>query len=249
MSPRKRFPKNPSSVEIWRGPSRIDGRPIVVIATGIRRPSQNRKTGAMIQTWILCQDVEPHDAIRNGSDVSICGDCPHRPDGEGKRSCYVRVADAPLTIHRAWKAGKYPRMSPAAFGALAARIGRKVRLGAYGDPGACPITVWKPIVSRAPGVTAYTHRWTSLSRAWAAFAMASTDSAPELFEARRRGFRSFRVTDDPLPGEMVCPSETRGLRCEDCGLCAGQMRAGAKDQTIPAHGAGAKIARAREAMV
>jgi hypothetical protein len=37
-------------VELWRGASVIDGSPIVYIAT---LSSSNRKTGNMIQTWIL----------------------------------------------------------------------------------------------------------------------------------------------------------------------------------------------------
>jgi len=46
------------SVILWRGPSAIDGRPIVVVATGV--PSRkgvlrgaNAKTGRMTQVWIL----------------------------------------------------------------------------------------------------------------------------------------------------------------------------------------------------
>jgi hypothetical protein len=41
---------NPTGYEVWRGPSAIDGAPIVVIAT-VR--SNNRKTGAMLQSWII----------------------------------------------------------------------------------------------------------------------------------------------------------------------------------------------------
>jgi len=149
---------SPRSVEIWRGPSRIDGAPIVVIATGLRGDSQNRKTGAMIQTWILRADIEPHIAAKDGSDVSICGDCPHRRDENGHRTCYVRVQDAPLKIFRSWSSGKIPPMAPSGLGDLARDRRLPVRIGAYGDPGAVPITVWKPIVSRAPRITAYTHR-------------------------------------------------------------------------------------------
>lgn len=37
---------------IWEGKSRFDGKPIVCIAT---ENSKNRKTGDMVQTWILSQ--------------------------------------------------------------------------------------------------------------------------------------------------------------------------------------------------
>jgi hypothetical protein len=63
---------------IYRGPSRIDGAPIVAIATGFRDPTANRKTGPMIQTWILREDVPPLEAVATGADRSICGECPHR---------------------------------------------------------------------------------------------------------------------------------------------------------------------------
>ena len=235
----------PRSVVIWRGASRIDGAPVVVIATGLRGDSQNRKTGRMIQTWIIRADVEPHTAARNGQDESICGDCPHRADENGDRSCYVRVQDAPLTIFRAFRRGRYPQWTPRQLGEYAAAHDLPVRIGAYGDPGAVPVTVWKPIVARAPRITAYTHRWQHLSPAWSRFAMASTDSAVERFEAHRRGWRSFRVSDEPGPGEILCPSE-RGVSCADCALCGGQLKPGAKSITIPAHGSGARFVRARE---
>ena len=64
---------------LWEGPSRLDGAPIVVIATGMRRGSSNEKTGPMVQTWIMRQDEAPHVAQRTGSDASVCGDCPLRP--------------------------------------------------------------------------------------------------------------------------------------------------------------------------
>ena len=63
---------------LYRGPSKIDGKPIVMIATGFKTGSGNVKTGAMIQTWILREDVEPHTAQKTGDDESICGNCPHR---------------------------------------------------------------------------------------------------------------------------------------------------------------------------
>ena len=58
------------------GASLIDGAPIVGIAV---LSSVNRKTGNMVQTYILRADQAPLDAIRAGDDESICGDCVHRP--------------------------------------------------------------------------------------------------------------------------------------------------------------------------
>ena len=46
----------------YRGPSMLDGAPIVAIATD----SSNSKTGGMVQTWILRADIDPVTAARNG---------------------------------------------------------------------------------------------------------------------------------------------------------------------------------------
>ena len=81
---------------IYKGPSQLDGRPIVVIAT---TGSKNAKTGNMLQTWILRADVPPVQATKTGEDYSICGDCPHRGAVTGKRSCYVLPFQAPLKIY------------------------------------------------------------------------------------------------------------------------------------------------------
>ena len=76
---------------LYEGPSLIDGAPIVVVAT---LKTSNIKTGDMVQTWILRSDIEPHHAVKSGDDLSICGDCIHRPANQG--SCYVTVFQAPL---------------------------------------------------------------------------------------------------------------------------------------------------------
>ena len=56
---------------IYDGPSLIDGQPIVAIATYSDR---NTKTGQVLQTYILCKDIDPRLASKKGLDVSICGD-------------------------------------------------------------------------------------------------------------------------------------------------------------------------------
>ena len=44
---------------LYEGASMLDGAPIVVIAT---MKTSNRKTGDMVQTWILRSDVNPVEA-------------------------------------------------------------------------------------------------------------------------------------------------------------------------------------------
>lgn len=66
-------------LELWRGPSRLTGDPVVCLVTGLQAPSSNAKTGPMLQTWILAQDEAPHVAQASGADEAVCGDCPMRP--------------------------------------------------------------------------------------------------------------------------------------------------------------------------
>ena len=42
-------PSTPNGAIIYRGPSMLDGSPIVAILTGIDKPSHNPKTGPMAQ--------------------------------------------------------------------------------------------------------------------------------------------------------------------------------------------------------
>lgn len=65
--------KKITGVVFYEGPSRIDGAPIIGIATF---GTSNEKTGNLVQTWILRSDVHPIDAINSGEDASICGSCP-----------------------------------------------------------------------------------------------------------------------------------------------------------------------------
>ena len=71
------------TVEAWRGPSPYDGTPIVLILTGLSplasEQSGNRKTGAMVQSYILRQDMSPIVAVMSAADRAVCGDCSLRP--------------------------------------------------------------------------------------------------------------------------------------------------------------------------
>jgi hypothetical protein len=79
---------------IYQGPSLLDGAPIVVIANYSK---SNRKTGGVVQTYILRADMNPLEASKTGADFSICGDCKHKgtPTTDKtrktalKRTCYV----------------------------------------------------------------------------------------------------------------------------------------------------------------
>jgi hypothetical protein len=210
----------------------------VVIATGFSTKSDNRKTGDMIQIWILVKSVDPVEAIKQGLDRLICGSCVHRGDGTGKeRSCYVNVGQAPLGIYRAWRAGRYPTLQW-----MDCFAGRKVRFGAYGDPTHIPLPIALAIAGVSSGHTGYTHQWRKPSlQGWKQILMASVDTTAELLIARSMGWSTFRVTPDldHHSFESLCASERNGTACADCLLCAG-VRGGIESIHIPAHGTGAR---------
>lgn len=236
--------KAPNGAVIYRGPSRIDGAPIVVIVTGLAGKSANAKTGDMVQSWILRDDVDPITALRTGADASICGGCPHRPksfDGAtySRRSCYVNVAQAPLNVWKTYQRGRYPVMS---LDQLAiATAGRMVRLGSYGDPAAAPLAVWQAYTALAAGRTGYTHQWKSAKlRDVTALCQASVDSETEADKAKALGLGYFRVApvgSVAKPGEIRCPASAEAGKlatCATCRLCDGSGKA----VVIDAHGIG-----------
>lgn len=233
-----------NSYILYEGPSLLDGSPIVAIATGFARGSANRKTGAMIQTWIMRSDVEPHHATKTGEDSTVCGGCPHRPSAGG--ACYVAVFQAPLAVYRAYKRGKYPRATQATSRA-ALGAGRKLRLGSYGDPAAVPAAVWEAFTRDAATWTGYTHQWRlPAASALRTLCMASVDSDAERTEAQGAGWRTFRVrtAEEPLAkGEIACPaSDEAGKRttCAECNLCKGSASKSRRSIAIIAHGAKAR---------
>ncbi len=213
----------------------------VVIATGFSTPSDNRKTGDMIQIWILCKAEDPVTAIKTGLDRIICGNCRHRGHEENgvygvERTCYVNQGQAPLGIWKAWKAGRYPTLQ-----FMDCFAGRKVRFGAYGDPTHLPLSLALAIAGVASGHTGYTHQWRKPSlQGWRSILMASVDTTAELVIARSMGWSTFRVTPDTdhHTVETLCASDRFGTPCADCLACAG-ARGGIQAIHIPVHGKGA----------
>jgi hypothetical protein len=226
---------------LWEGLSRLDGAPIVALASGLKNRSANSKTGEMLQTWILRKDIKPSDALTTGEDASVCGDCIHRVVG-GKGSCYVNVGWGVNQVWRSWRAGKYFRLD----GATRDWIKRDfcVRIGSYGDPVAVPPNVWRSILPDDPRrATGYTHMWHHpFAQEYKSFLMASVDSEAERIEANAKGWRAFLVlplNQDIPKGVGWCPSDelnpSKRVSCEECGLCCG-ARLKANDVGIYAHG-------------
>lgn len=227
---------------VYRGPSMIDGAPIVVVAVYSDR---NRKTGAMLQTYVILADVNPLDASKNGADFSICGDCKHRgtvtDDAAARqakgRSCYVILGQGPLSVYRGMQRGLYPDAQSSDARRALGR-GRLVRIGTYGDPGAVPADVWQDLIADAAGWTAYTHR-----AGWRPdLAMQSADTLAEAqghWQAGRRTFRVMTGLADLVPEkEVLCPaSKEAGRRttCAACKLCAGTATRSPKSVAIVIH--------------
>lgn len=209
----------------------------VVIATGFGHKSRNTKTGNMIQIWILPRNENPVHAVKNNTDDVICGDCPLRGVNGRDRTCYVTVFQAPNQIWKAYNKGNYSKLP--SFDVFQ---GRKVRFGSYGDPVFIPFDIVHSIARVASGWTGYTHQWRNpLFAAYAGYFMASTENIEGTKQAHAQGWRTFRVAAnlETLPGEIICPNTTRGITCEQCGLCKGTAIK-AKSILIEVHGQGSK---------
>jgi len=217
----------PANRELFQGPSEFNRAPVVVVAGGINRPSQNRKTGPMVQITIMPRDKKADRCRR-----SVCGNCPIM------KECYVVECQAPSSQWRSWRAGGYVADDQTPFP-------RPSRIGMWGDPGALPFEAVAQIVALS------VHGWTGYTEAWRdrpdlrPFLMASVHSDTEAREARAQGWRTFRSTrpgEAPEASEIVCPAmntdRVPGVTCDRCQLCDGSSGPDDKRKsiTVPLHG-------------
>jgi hypothetical protein len=197
--------------------------------------SNNRKTGNMIQTYIL-------DKARLTSEPRVfgakCEACPL------VNKCYV--SRDKMSVRRALKAllegkgtGSYQHATLDQV--LPHLEGRSIRFGTYGDPSAIPLDDVAKIVSAAKGHTGYTHFWREIDPAYSAYFMASCESLSDENEARLIGYRSFRVLlkeqveHEVRSASIECLNSSVGLTCEDCGLCSGTEGKGSSSIYIHEH--------------
>lgn len=221
--------------------SPIDGSPCVAILT---LNCSNRKTGNMAQVWILRSDINPVEALNTGEDVSICGDCPHRKQADGSRSCYVNVGQAPNSVYKAYKAGKYVK-DPMCLESRKAVKGRSIRFGAYGDPAIIRPIIVDTLIKACKTHTGYTHQWRqSFADAFKGKFMASVDGANDYIDAMLSGWQTFSVVPKGYKPSNIklCPATVTNSKatCLTCSLCNG-----AKTSVyVEAHGSGAKYVTA-----
>lgn len=250
--------KKVGGIVFYRGPSMIDGSPIIGVAT---LQTANEKTGNLVQTWILREDMKPQEATRSGDDVAICGDCPLRGIIEKMadknknvgRGCYVLEYQAPNQVFRTYQAGGYVDFNAAEHADILA--GRSLRYGAYGDPTAIPLSAWNPIAKACTGDAqpGYTHQWKDKRfKGWKSRVMASVHSREDAELAWALGWRTFRTVTsiaDIGKGEALCPASAEaGFRktCIECGACDGRHDTKSKQDkrvsiAIPAHGHGPRF--------
>ena len=226
--------KKPTGYVLHRGT--IGREPYVVIAT---LKTDNRKTGNMVQIWFLLEGINPVEAVTRGIDAeTVCRGCPFAA-GNG---CYVNVGQAPLGIWKAFHRGSYPELFPAGYAGVFS--GRKIRFGAYGNPSLMPLSMVKAIAKESAGWTGYFHDWREnpLASGYAAYFMASTETESSHRLASALGFRTFHVSPEKPDGMMECLSDSKGLQCADCKLCAGLSKGKQPSIWINPHGAKKKRA-------
>lgn len=229
---------------IDRGLSPIDGQPYVAILT---LESNNRKTGNMAQVWILCEDINPVEAVQTGKDVTICGDCPHRrkwvEDVQAYvRSCYVNVDQGPNSIWKAYKRGAYVDSTAWDLKQYAKIVGkRRIRWGAYGDPSVIKPGIVNALSAYAMGHTGYTHQWRKeFAQPFKGIFQASCDGFNDYLDATAHGWKTFTVVhkNASINYAKQCPAtvENSVAQCLTCKLCDGAK----SDVFVHAHGTGAK---------
>lgn len=216
---------NINGVILYEGKNMLgsDFEDIVVIATF---KSKNRKTGPMIQVWILPKNMNPLDNTDN------CGVCPI------KNACYVTVIQAPNAIWKAYQNGSYPQYEDKTHRKLFR--GRNIRWGAYGDPACIPLGIVRKFNKRSKSWTGYTHQHglnRVRDRILKKYFMFSVETDEQRKKFHEEGVRVFQIIDseDAPLDTVMCPNYTKGVSCDDCLLCKGTALE-AKSVVIKAHG-------------
>ena len=233
--------KNITGFIAFDGKSVLNEKPILGIVV---LQSTNDKTGNMAQLYILDKRSHPQEIISQKLDDSICGYCSHRHSLGG--ACYVVPGHGVSSVWRSYAAGKYPAVSDQSdIDMLLA--GKRLRLGAYGDPAAIPIYALSKLVSAVDGnITGYTHQISNkrVPDEITRYCMLSADTAKQGIKFNKAGKRYFRVLkhgDSLLDNEILCPNSKTGIQCVHCMLCDGTKPDESKpDIAVFVHGSRSK---------
>lgn len=229
--PRKSAKKIPPGFILYQGPSLLEPAiNILVIAT---LKSSNDKTGNMVQTFIIRDDMKPSDAVKHREDAPICGHCPH-----AGKTCYVNTGQSVNSVYRAYLRGSYPVATVDDIDKH--MTGRAIRFGAYGDPAAAPFWIWRMLANTASTHTGYTHQINhkAFDARLTSLVMISADSPKQAAKYQAKGYRTFRVKNEHdgfAENEIECLADSDDMQCIDCGLCDGAN--GRPNIAITVHGA------------
>jgi hypothetical protein len=200
--------------------SSFDGASCAMVITGFRTPSENRKTGDMLQVWYMPYLHRPN-IITPEHQGAVCGTCDLMGAG-----CYVGVKTL-CGIYDALLKNRYQEVSIA----LANRIlcghiadGGTVRDSAWGDAASMPALLHADVFPLSKRITRYTHAW-KLPQAdhLRGIAMASCTTMADAVFAQHTGWPVFmaRSKGAPVPDGMRQCRAKSGVQCADCLLCNG----------------------------
>lgn len=229
-APTRTKTKAPLGAIWYEGPSLYDGKIIRLVINKLKGGGDNRKTG-MANVSALLKSGKPSQALREGWDYSVCGECKLRGT-----ACYVNLGTMGFdSTADAIERGRYESDPEAAIKLLEEGEG-PVRFGAYGNMSAVPFEVTESILEVVGhrGWTMYVSDWKTCDQRFRRFAMASCHTVEEAIEAHSMGWRFFLAVPDESLAEASeqlekakikwrpCPnSQNSKITCAKCLECDG----------------------------
>lgn len=226
----------PNSALIYQGYSlAVPDEEVSLIITGLNGNSNNSKTGSMAQLYLLCSQ-KPSEAIRNGIDKAVCGNCSLR---NGKQAtginCYVNSHHL-YSMWQSMKMNRYRPMSLWQVRDILLANKTPLRVTAYGDMAL--IASGYDILDTLTGSTQFTgythqHNLQFFDPRLATKLMLSVDSLAHKLETKKRfpNCKTYRVlakNEVKQDNEIMCPSKKiplphggfrRNIQCQTCLLC------------------------------
>lgn len=245
------------------------------IATLLHPTNANSKTGQGYAITHLLANVHPADSKRQGLDSqTVCRGCEYA-DGNGCYVVPMQLGSIYRSAFRngnyyrcqSWEEFAHHVVECASFT-------KYLRFGNFGNPTMIPASVVEAICNaikdkntKLRAINDSDIRWTGYFRDWKVSKnvqygyhnnfMYSVMSGEELLEVGKVGGRAFwSVPSDAVMKArafaaknnmklIICPEQTHGVQCRDCGLCMG-AKSRAAHILMPIHGNGEKKAIAAQ---